>query len=166
MSADEFVELFSEKLEALCPHSFIATQQSRLFSECKSTLKSGEIVVLADFSENYAFIFQDAAQGFHWNNAQATIHPFVVYYKESAEEHHLSFMIISDCLHHDTVAVYLYQKRLIAHLRETLTFSPKQLFYFSDGAAAQYKKRNNFLCHHEVDFGIPAQWHFSATSHD
>ena len=115
----------------------------------------------------YAFVVQDAAQGFHWNNNQATIHPFVVYYKESGEDRHLSFVVISDCLHHDTVAVYLYQKRLIAYLRETLTFSPKQIFYFSDGAAAQYKNRKNFinLCHHEVDFGIPAQWHFSATSH-
>ena len=121
----------------------------------------------ADFSENYAFVVQDAVQGFHWNNTQATIDPFVVYYKESGEDRHLSFGIISDCLHHDTVAVYLYQKRLIAHLRETLTLSPKQIFYFSDGAAAQYKNRKNFinLCHHEVDFGIPAQWHFSATSH-
>ena len=41
------------------------------------------------------------------------------------------------------------------------------MFYFSDGAAAQYKNSKNFinLCHHEIDFGIPAQWHFSATSH-
>ena len=75
MLADEFVELFCEKLEALCPHSFIATQQSRFFSECKS---SEEMTVLGDFSENYTFIVQDAAQGFHWNNAQATIYPFVV----------------------------------------------------------------------------------------
>ena len=29
------------------------------------------------------------------------------------------------------------------------------------------KNRKNFinLCHHEDDFGIPAEWHFSATSH-
>ena len=41
------------------------------------------------------------------------------------------------------------------------------MFYFSDGATAQYKNRKNFinLCHHEVDFRVPAQWHFSATSH-
>ena len=132
-----------------------------------NNLKPGEIVVSADFSENYAFVLQDAAQGFHWNNAQATIHPFVVYYKVSGEEYHLSFVVISDCLIHDTVAIYLYQKRLIAHLRETLTFSPKQVFYFSDKAAAQYKNRKNFinLCHYEIDFGIPAQWYFSATSH-
>ena len=41
------------------------------------------------------------------------------------------------------------------------------VYYFSDGAASQYKNRKNFLnlCYHQADFGIPAQWHFSATSH-
>ena len=44
---------------------------------------------------------------------------------------------------------------------------PKMLYYFSDGAASQYKNRKNFLnlCYHQSDFGISAQWHFSATSH-
>ena len=39
--------------------------------------------------------------------------------------------------------------------------------YFSDGAGSQYKNRKNFinLCHHEEDFGILAEWHFSATAH-
>ena len=39
--------------------------------------------------------------------------------------------------------------------------------YFSDGAASQYKNRKNFLnlCFHKSDFGVPAEWHFSATSH-
>ena len=37
----------------------------------------------------------------------------------------------------------------------------------SDGCAGQYKNCYNFtnLCHHEVDFGVPAEWHFFATSH-
>ena len=60
-----------------------------------------QIVVSADFSKNYAFVLQDAAQGVHRNNAQATIHAFAVYYKESGEEHHLSFVVISDHLIHD-----------------------------------------------------------------
>ena len=113
--SDEFVESFGEKLGILLSHSFIATQQSMFYDQCKSSLKPGEIVVSADFSENYAFILQDAAQGFHWNNSQATIHPFVAYFRESDSINHLSFVIISDKLHHDTIAVYLYQKRLIAH---------------------------------------------------
>ena len=39
--------------------------------------------------------------------------------------------------------------------------------YFSDGAASQYKNCKNFIniCNHEADFGIQAEWHFSATSH-
>ena len=44
-------------------------------------------------------------------HTQATLHPFVVYYTESSGElHRLSFVVISDCLHHDTVAVHVFQK--------------------------------------------------------
>lgn len=43
----------------------------------------------------------------------------------------------------------------------------KKLYYFSDGSAAQYKNKKNFtnLCYHKNDFGIEAEWHFSATAH-
>lgn len=166
-NSDEFVESFGDKLESLLPHSFIATQQSMFYKECKSQLKPGEFVVSADFSENYAFVLQDAAQGFHWNNDQATIHPFVAYYKESDNINHLNFVIISDVLHHNTVAVSLYQKQLIEFLKNRFENLPKKVFYFSDGAASQYKNRKNFinLCYHQTDFGFPAEWHFSATSH-
>ena len=165
----DFVESFCEKLEALRSHSFIATQQSNFFDQCKSSLKPGELVVCADFSENYAFVLQDAAQGFHWNNAQATLHPFVAYFREShtSEINHLNFVVISESLHHDTVAVHLFQKKLISFLKDRLSFIPTKIIYFSDGAASQYKNRKNFinLCNHQADFGIQAEWHFSATSH-
>jgi hypothetical protein len=46
-------------------------------SETKSSLQGGEVIVLGNFPENYSFIIQDAAQGFHWNNQQATIHPLL-----------------------------------------------------------------------------------------
>ncbi len=64
----------------------------------------------------------------------------------------ISYVLISDCMHHDTVAVHLFQKKMI---------------YFSDGAVSQYKSQNNFvnLCQHETHFGVKAEWHFSATSH-
>ena len=76
-------------------------------------------------------------------------------------------MVISDCLQHDTVAVHLFQKRLIAYLRRKVSSNPQKIYYFSDGAASQYKNRKNFinLCHHQEDFGVDAEWHFSATSH-
>lgn len=164
---DEFIDVLCDKVQLLLPHSFIASQQALFFNECKASLKQDEFLVTADFSENYSFVLQDAAQGFHWNNSQATIHPFVVYYKESEELCHTSFAVISDCMHHDTAAFYVFQKSLIRYLTSRLSPRPKMISYFSDGAASQYKNRKNFinLCYHKEDFGISAQWHFSATSH-
>ncbi|XP_033122950.1 uncharacterized protein LOC117121756 isoform X2 [Anneissia japonica] len=79
---------------------------------------------------------------------------------------HTSFVIISECNTHDTVAVHLFQKLLIQFLTDTLGHV-KKICYFSDGCAAQYKNRKNFLnlCLHEEDFGVQAEWHFFATSH-
>ena len=43
----------------------------------------------------------------------------------------------------------------------------KRIIYFSDGAAGQYKNRYNVanILNHERDFGVPAEWHYFATSH-
>ena len=123
---------------------------------------------MTDFAENYSFVLQDAVQGFHWNNAQATVHPFVCYYRSLGVINHISFVIISDCLNRDTVAVHLYQKHLISFLTNQSGHSPVQMIYFSDGVSSHYKNCKNFadLCHHESDFnGIKAEWHFFATSH-
>ena len=166
-TSDDFMESFCEKLNLLLFHSFIATQQAVFYKDIKSCLKTGEVLVTVDYAENYAFALQDAAQGFHWNNAQSTIHPFVVYHTNSEKLNHLSYVILFDCIHHDTVAFHLFQKCFITFLMAKLPSSVKKVYYFSDGAAAQYKNHKNFinLCHHVVDFGIPAEWHFFATSH-
>ena len=52
-------------------------------------------------------------------------------------------------------------------LKKALPFPLKEIIYFSDGAASQYKNRKKFsnLCHHKLDFGVKAKWHFSAISH-
>ena len=73
--------------------------------EVKLSLQSDVFQVIADFAENYSFVLQDEAQGF--NNSQATIHPllYILLYRII---HHLSFVVISHCLHHDTVPVYVF----------------------------------------------------------
>ena len=72
-------------------------------------------------------------------------------------------------LQYDTTAVFLYQRCFIAFLKRFLpsTTQPQKIMYFSDGAGSQYKNRKNFinLCHHEEDFRILAEWHFSTTAH-
>lgn len=131
-------------------------------------MKAGEFLVVGDFAENYSFVLQDAAQSFHWNNSQGTIHPFVCYYTDATNNStkHVSFVAVAECNTHDTVAVHLFQRVLIDFL--TLKIArPTKIVYFSDGCASQYKNRKNFanLCFHAQDFGMPAEWHFFATSH-
>ena len=85
------------------------------------------------------------------------------------EGRHLSYVVISECLHHDTVAVHLFQQSFIAFLKDLLParLHPRNIVYFSDGAASQDINRKKFLnlCHHKDDFRVKAEWHFSATSH-
>ena len=61
-----------------------------------------------------------------------------------------SYVIISDCLHHDTIA--LFQKNLVQFLQDKISRVDK-ILYFSDGSAAQYKNQKNFvnLCYHKTD---------------
>ena len=163
---DDFIEYFCVKLRDLLPHAFIAMHQSSFSRELKLNLKDGEFQVIVDFAENYAFTVQDAVPGFHWNNDQATVYNIVIYYKEDGTVKHTSLVIISDCLTHDTVAVYTFQKILLNFLKNKFALVSK-IIYFSDGAPQQYKNYKNVinLAYHKKDFSVEAEWHFYATAH-
>lgn len=161
----EYLDLLCEKLMKLKTHDFFAKRQSEFVKKLKSDLIDGEFIVTFDFAENYAFVVQNAAQSFHWNNNQATIFTVVIYYTENNELKHKSLAIISDNLCHDTIAVYVYQKIIIDYLKKD--FDPKKIYYVSDGAAQHFKNKTSFhlLLLHEKNFGMPAEWHFHATAH-
>lgn len=166
-STSDFIELFIQLLSALIRHDFIAKQQSSFLNNIKEKLETSEYLVMCDFSENYSFVIQDEAQSYHWNNGQATVHPFVIYYKREEETKHVSFVIISEVLEHNTIAVYCFQRKLIEFMKQKFGDNISKIYYFSDGCAAQYKNRKNFtnLSFHSQDFKINAEWHFSATAH-
>lgn len=99
---------------------------------------------------------------------QATLHPFVVYYRQQdgGTLSTASHCIISDSTHHTTSAVYAFQKILLDNLKAQHP-SITKVHYFSDGCAGQYKNCHNFinLCFHQQDFGLFAEWNLFATSH-
>lgn len=165
--SDEFIELFCKKLSSLIQHDFIAKQQRSFLNYTKENLKESEFVVICDFSENYSIVLQDEAQSYHWASQHVTIHPFVIYFKEQNKIENVSYVIVSESLEHNTVAVYTFQKSLITFLTVKFQKLPKKIFYFSDGSAAQYKNKKNFvnLCFHEEDFKVKGEWHFFATAH-
>lgn len=167
---NEFIDKLIDNLSSLKKHHFIAKKQAEYLSLKKEGLTFNEFLVVGDFSENFTFQIQDEIQSYHWVNSQATIHPFVAYFKSDMENEVTikckCFCVISNCLNHTTESVYCFQAHLITELLKLNTHIEK-VTYFSDGCAAQYKNRKNFinLCHHKTDFGIDAEWHFFATSH-
>lgn len=163
---DDFIRTLVEKLNKLVLHDFIAKSQNAYFTEVKNNLEQGDLAIVTDFAENYAFVVQDAAQAFHWNNDQATLLPMVIYYRENDMLLHHNFMVVSNCLKHDTVAVYMYQKELLKFLKSKFDII-RQIYYFSDGAPQQFKNKKAFsnIVNHFTDFEVPAEWHFFATAH-
>lgn len=99
-----------EKLPKLLTHSFVAKQQMIFLKKMKDELPTGHVIALGDFSQNYSFVIQDEVQGYHWNNDQASIHPYVYYYRNSKGElENGNYVPISECKDHDTALVYLFQ---------------------------------------------------------
>ena len=123
----------------------------------KENLSPGQVLAVGDFSENYSFVVQDAAQGVHWSNSSCTLHPWICYYKENETVKTFTVLLISDCLTHDTVAVFAFQQRLISLLKKRINL--KSIHYFSDGCSKQYKNKKIFLnlVHQSVDFGVSAK---------
>ena len=103
----EFIDKLVEKLNKLIPHSHIAKSQASFFKSLKETVSSNVTVISMDFNENYAFIIQEEAQGYHWSSNSCTIHPVMIHCKDASNEKLiLPLCIMSDDLKHDVSMVY------------------------------------------------------------
>lgn len=141
-SVGDFAAALCELLPQLQRHAFIAWSQAPYMKAINDGAIEGIVLIVGDFAESYSFVLQDAAQGTHWNNSQAAIHPFVIYHcfpvasDMTTNLKSTSFLIVSDCLTHDTVAVHhRLQKKLFVYLKNI--FPVKMVIYFSNGAASQ-----------------------------
>ena len=117
----DFLNELLDKLDVLKKHQFINDQQTKYFYEVKENLPEGKVLCVGDFSQNFSFVYQDAIQGVHWSNTSCTLHPWLCYYRGvEGKVCDYSLLFISDCIKHDTVAVYAFQKKLISCVKEKM----------------------------------------------
>ena len=95
-TVDEYIDELKVQLDKLRPHSFIAKEQTNFINEKKNNLNDDEVLVMLDFSENYAYAVQDASQAFHFNNDQCTVFPAIYYYKQNSEIKHENCIFLSE----------------------------------------------------------------------
>ena len=83
----------------------------------------------------------------------------------SKDEHH-SVAIISDYLAHDVKFVHAAQGIILDYI-QSVHPSVKRIKYVSDGVGQHFKNNKSILnlTYHQHDFGIPATWIFSSTTH-
>jgi hypothetical protein len=171
MPSKDFAKFITDESEKVLKHHYLSVTQHQRFKDLQMNLGVGQLIIWGDFSENYTPVTQDAIQSDYFNNRQITLHPFTVYYRDGTELKCLSYCVFSDSTIHDTNTFYAFQSALIRDLKNNKVNMNieeiKQIFYFSDGCAGQYKNRKNFtnLYHHKADFGIEAEWNFFATAH-
>lgn len=110
-SSEEFIDLFCSKLSSLVRHDFLTKQQEAFLNYIKENLKESEFTITCDFSQNYSIVLQDEAQSYHWISQQITIHPFVIYFKRKNKIEHVNYVVVSDCLEYNTIAVYTLKKK-------------------------------------------------------
>jgi len=141
-------------LEKVNTTSLYSKAQAEYVSQRKDNLSGNEVLVQCDFSENYAYIAQDAAQAFYYNNNLCTVHPAIVYYKCGTELKHCNFIALSDSTTHDTAAVYILKKFLIPEIKKIVS-NVKKNIYVTDGAKQHYKNKYQMcnLVHHKEDYG-------------
>lgn len=167
-TTDVFNSEFTSDVTKLVTHDFIARKQQEHLKYRKKHLLIDEAVVICDFAENFSFVIQDEVQGYHWNQQQCTIHPFVIYYREiaGADVKCQSLVIIAESLKHNFCSVYQFQLELFAYLKQKLPRVTK-LHFFSDGAGGQYKNRKNFynLITIKTDYHYDIIWNFFASCH-
>ncbi|GBN36594.1 hypothetical protein AVEN_185511-1 [Araneus ventricosus] len=124
--------------------SLLHKAQSKYSSKTKDELIEGTAIILVNFSENYTCIMQDAIQSVHWKKEQVTIHPFLAYVKDTANDKlkPILMCVISDHLVHGTTIFWTFQKVIDQDLIKEVT-QIKYIKYFSDGSSAQYKNFKN-----------------------
>ena len=138
-----FIQNFTIFGKTFLTYSIIASQQAACYKNTKKNLQSNQCLLVCDFTENYAFIIQNAVLGFNWNNNQATIFPIVFYYNDNGSISRKTLVLISDCKKHDSVAVYIFIKAFNEFL-SSYHQSISDCIYLSDGAPQQFKNVKHF----------------------
>ena len=139
----------------LCYHHFIKGSQRKFWQQ--------NLYYSDGFVEDYSFIIQHAIQGFYLQNSQATLHPFVVYYRDlsTSELRCSSYFVISDHLKHNQTTVHCFRAKLLSLIWNNLPHMTS-IKYFTDGVASQYKNFKALinLAFHFHDHQLTAEHNF------
>ena len=146
LSFDDILHLYLKQLSEMSEHSFFASCNYVQYKNCKNVIKTGEVVMVQDFAQNYLCELQNEPQAIHWLHKQATIHPTVDYYRCPTNNCSLvthEIVHVSNDIKHDAHLVGKFQAITMEVLKEHKVEVHK-IIKFSDQAPSQYENKTSF----------------------
>ena len=98
----------------------------------------------------------------HWSSDTVTLYTCVAYFQNIENSlSNQSYAIISEDLSRSKDSVKIFNEEILSQLKQKKN-GIKEVHYWSDGAASQFKNRSMFanLVYHKEEFGIEADWSF------
>ncbi|KAK6970606.1 hypothetical protein BgiMline_026285 [Biomphalaria glabrata] len=163
---NDLVTSMQKDLEKFSLHLFTANWQQQQFADLKQDLPCDWLLLVSDFGQNFTCHHQDEIQGAHWARTEVTIHPVVSYYRDKDLIVKESMVFLSNDLKHDGHASQHFQMKVIYELANRGHAFTK-VISFSDGCAAQYKGKLNFvdLSFSKEDTNVSIERHYFGSRH-
>jgi hypothetical protein len=134
------VARFHEALEKYAYHRYSFCRQYREIRQVKEALRTGDIAVHVDFSENYVCKSSSEVQASHFGHHDTiTIHQGVLY---KASQPPMAFATVSEDSRKSASAVAVH---IEAILKEFICSENRRLIIFSDSPTSQYRNKKTIL---------------------
>jgi hypothetical protein len=144
----------------------VATQYGEI-KKLKQNLPKHEILLQLDFAENYSCRSMEEVQSAYFNQTSVTLHPVVVYFRDSDDSlQHRSIIIVSDEMGHKASTVITFIDELQPILK-AIDANVTAVHYWSDSPTSQYRNKHIFdlIANHEQRYGTTARWNYFEAGH-
>ena len=165
---DTFAEDVAEEFVEFKNHAERVKTQFQSFKQMKDCLKQNKnhVCIQMDFVENYNIKEMEEIQSAYWNPESVTLHPVVIYYHGNDAVAHLSMVVVSEILNHNSSMVRAIIEKVIKVVKDTCP-EVKYIRYWTDSPTSQYRNKSMFdmFARHESSFGLRASWKYFKAGH-
>ncbi|GBO14314.1 hypothetical protein AVEN_30117-1 [Araneus ventricosus] len=169
---EELVSILEDSVVKFLMHVRNINHQQTTMNGIKKMLTSNDVLIHADFSENYVCKYGREVQSSHFGGSkqQITLHTVVVYHSspDTLELKVTSYCSLSDSLRHDPSAICAHLKPIIMEIKRSQP-SLKTAHIFTDSPVTQYRNRKMFYLIATFlapELGVDAlNWHYTESGH-
>ena len=167
LSLEDGLELWNTKIQRLKEHIFAKRQQQSKISHLKTHLKSNEILLHVDYSENYKSKDQNEIQSAYFGQSTFSLFTACPYYRclESDKIKTMSTTVTSEASDKSRMASMTCVSKVIEHVISEIPNSINTVYVVSDGCASQFRSRFVFKLLTTMHPEMNLEWHYNEAHH-